>query len=122
MCPEEIPPEALGTRDRSGGPARGRKLLAVFLLAVGATILGGCRAESAEGTITGAYQPMRSGMVQMYIEVRLDDSTEVDAVLPVDQQVWDRVTNSIRGGRDLRVEVRSRGRDAGWEFVRFVEE
>jgi hypothetical protein len=89
-------------------------------------VLLACGTETAQGRITGAYQPLRSGMVQMYIEVELDDGTEVDALLPMrppyveDQKIWDKVSSSVRSGGHLRVEIQRKGSGEAWEFVRFL--
>lgn len=70
----------------------------------------------------GAYQPLRSGMVQEYIEVKLDDSTLVSAWLPQDQKIWDKVDNSLWAGKHLRVEIKRKATKKYWEFVKFLED
>lgn len=93
----------------------------ILCLVINMVLITGCGSKKAQGKITGAYQPMRSGMVQMYIEVELDDGSEVSARLPVDQKVWDRVSSNVRSGRQPRVEIKHKGKDQ-WEFVRFLED
>lgn len=98
------------------------KIVLLVLLVAGVVLLSACGTEMAQGTITGAYQPLRSGMVQMYINVELDDGRKVDAVLPVDQKIWDKVWWSVKRGGYLRVEIRRQRSDEPWEFVRFLDE
>jgi hypothetical protein len=57
----------------------------------------------------------------MYIEVEVDDGSVVDALLPQDQEVWDKVSRSVRSGGHLRVEIQHQGSDESWEFVRFLD-
>jgi hypothetical protein len=98
-----------------------RIMLPVIFVAC-AVLLSACGTKTAQGEIIGAYQPLRSGMAQMYIEVVLDDGTEVDAVLPEDQKIWDKVTNSVRSGGHLRVEIQQKSSERWWEFVRFLDD
>ena len=105
------------------------KIVLLGFLASGLILLSSCgSAENAKGKIMGAYQPLRSGMVQMYIEVELDDGTKVDALLPMrppykeDQKIWDKVSDSLREGNHLRVEIQREGPEKTWEFVRFLDE
>lgn len=93
------------------------RIALLVIIVASMLLLSACGPETAQGKITGAYQPLRSGMVQMYIVVELDDGTEVDAWLPQDQAVWDRVR------KNLRVEIQREGGDDGyWEFVRFLDD
>ena len=104
------------------------RIVLLFLLVASVLLLSACGTETAQGKITGAYQPLRSGMVQMYIEVELDDGTEVDALLPMrppyheDQKTWDKVSGSVRMGGQLRVEVKREGSEESWKFVRFLDD
>jgi hypothetical protein len=97
------------------------RITVLVLLAVSIALLSAC-GKTAEGKITAAYQPLRSGMVQMYIEVQLDDGTKVSAWLPEDQKIWDEVTNSIQSGSQRRVKIQRKVSKDYWEFVRFLEE
>jgi hypothetical protein len=85
-------------------------------------LFSACSPEKAQGKITGAYQPLRSRMVQMYIEVKLDDGSKVSALLPEDQAIWDKASNIVQGGRHLGVEIKRKGKKKTWEFVRFLED
>ena len=96
-------------------------IVLVVILVSSVLLLSACGPETAQGKITGAYQPMRSGMVQMYIEVELDDGSEVDAQLPQDQEIWDKVSRSIRSRGHLRVEIQRKGSEETWEFVSFLD-
>lgn len=100
------------------------RIVLLVLLVASVVLLSACGTDTktAQGKITGAYQPLRSGMVQMYIEVELDDGTEVDALLPEDQKIWDKVTGSVRSGGHLRVEIQREGSEESWEFVRFLDD
>lgn len=95
-------------------------LLVIFVAS--AVLLSACGTETVQGKIIGAYQPLQSGMVQMYIEVELDDGTEVDALLPQDQEIWDMVSRSVRSGGRPRVEIQRKGSEESWEFVRFLDD
>jgi len=103
------------------------RIVLLILLVISTVLLSAC-GKTAEGKITGAYQPLRSGMVQMYIEVQLDDGTQVDALLPMrapyveDQKIWDKVSNSVRSGGHLRVEIKRKSPKKSWEFVRFLND
>ena len=98
------------------------RIVLLAILVASAVLFSACGKETAQGTITGAYQPLRSGMVQMYIEVELGDGTEVSARLPVEQEIWDKVSRSVRSGGHLRVEIQRKGSEESWEFVRFLDE
>jgi len=74
------------------------RIVLLVIIIASAILLSACGNKTAQGKIIGAFQPLRSGMVQMYIEVELDDGTEVDAVLPQDQAIWDKVSSSVRSG------------------------
>jgi hypothetical protein len=100
-------------------PAR---IVLLVILVTSVVLLSACGTKTAQGKITGAYQPLRSGMVQMYIEVELDDGTEVDALLPQDDEIWDKVRESVRRGWHLRVEIQRKGSEASWEYVRFLDD
>jgi len=92
------------------------RIVLLVILVASVLLLSACGPETAQGKIIGAYQPLRSGMVQMYIVVELDDGTEVDAWLPQDQAIWDKVS------MNLRVEIQREGAEESWEFVRFLDD
>jgi hypothetical protein len=98
------------------------RIVLLVALVASVVLLSACGTETAQGEITGAYQPLRSGTVQMYIEVELDDGTEVDALLPQDQEIWDEVSRSVRSGGHLRVEIQRKGSEETWEFVQFLDD
>ena len=93
----------------------------LLILVICLTLLAACSPKTAQGKIIGAFQSL-SGMVQMYIEVELDDGTQVDAVLPIDQAIWDKAIQSVQRNQQLRVEVQQQPGEEWWEFVRFLEE
>ena len=69
--------------------------------------------SSAQGKILTVYQPLVSGMVHTWIEVELDDGTVVHAVLPDNDNIWNKARNSV----GKRVQVKQSGDH--WEFVDF---
>lgn len=110
------------TKRGRGIYSRPVRILLWVIFVASVVLLSACGTKTAQGKITGWYQPLRSGMVQMYIEVALDDGTEVDALLPEDQAIWDKVIRSVRGGGHLRVEIQRKGSEETWEFVQFLDD
>lgn len=88
-------------------------LLVLIVFSIG--FLSAC-SKTAEGKILGAYQPLRSGRVQMFIEVQLNDGTKVSVWLPEDQKIWDKASS----GSQRRVKLRRKISKKYWEFVGFL--
>lgn len=68
-----------------------------------------------EGKIVSVYQPLVGGTVHTWIEVKLEDGTTVDAILPDNDDVWRQARNSV--GKQVRVKEGAER----WEFVDFVK-
>ena len=92
----------------------------LVLIVVSIALLSAC-GKTAEGKILGAYQPLRSGRVQMFIEVQLDDGTKVSAWLPEDQKIWDKASSGSQHRVKLRRKVSKESKEY-WEFVGFLED
>jgi hypothetical protein len=94
------------------------RIVLLVILVASVLLLSACGAETetAQGKIKGLSPALRSGMMQMYIVVELNDSTEVGAWLPEDQAIWDKVS------MNQRVEIQREGAEKDWEFVRFLDD
>jgi hypothetical protein len=89
--------------------------LALLLVLVSLTVTA-C-AEKKVGLVTNFGQsiPAGGGMVQSFVTVKLDDSTELRAWLPQDDKIWNMMRTGAKSGK-IRVEVQREG-----EFWKFVQ-
>ncbi len=81
--------------------------------------LTGCGHRTREGTVTGFGQavPAGGGMVQSFVTVKLDDSTETRVWLPQNQELW---TTMRRGARSGRIRIVAKRDGEFWKFVRIL--
>jgi len=71
--------------------------------------------NTAEATVISVYQPLVSGMVHTWLEVRFDDNSTANVVLPDDDNVW----NKARKMKGKKVKLRKQ--NDKWQFVGFLE-
>jgi hypothetical protein len=91
-----------------------KKIVVICVAMIFAVMCISCT-ETAEATVTRVYQPLRSGMVHTYLEVRFNDMTETSVMLPDNDAVW----NKARMMKGKKVKVKKLGDK--WTFVEFIE-
>lgn len=93
-------------------------LLVTFIISI---MLIGCGGPKQEGTVTGFGQsvPSGGGMVQSFVNVELDDGSELIAWLPQDDALWNTMRNRANS-RSLRIEIQQE--EDYWVYVRTVSE
>jgi len=83
----------------------------VAILAV-TTMFAACD-KTAEATVTRVYQPLASGMVHTWLEVKFDDNSTANVMLPDNNQIWDKA-RTMKGEK-----VKLRKQKGEWKFVSF---
>ena len=63
-------------------------LLALFVIGVSVVTYTLCVKEEKVAIVVSAYQPLVSGMVHTWIEVRFDDNSTAHVILPDDNNIW----------------------------------
>ena len=95
---------------------KAKNLLLVFgiILMIGAAVVcTSCEGKTVEATVTKVYQPLVNGMVHTWLEVKFDDNSTAQVVLPDDDSVW----NKARTMKGKKVTLRKTKEK--WEFVSF---
>jgi hypothetical protein len=71
--------------------------------------------HTAEVTVTKAYQPLAGGMVHTWIQVRFEDNSTAEVVLPDNDAVWSQGRNAARNKGKAKVKKLG----DKWTFVSF---
>ena len=71
--------------------------------------------KSVEATVTRVYQPLVSGTVHTWLEVRLDDNSMANVMLPDNDSIWDKA-RTMKGKK-----VKIRKQNDKWKFIDFLE-
>ena len=71
--------------------------------------------NTTEATVVRVYQPLVSGMVHTWLEVRFDDNSSANVMLPDNDNVW----NKARQMKNKKVILRKQHDE--WQFVSFDE-
>jgi hypothetical protein len=71
--------------------------------------------HTADVTVTKSYQPLVSGMVHTWIQVRFEDNSTAEVVLPDDDAVWSKGRNAARNSGKAKVKKSG----DKWVFVSF---
>lgn len=95
-------------------------VLLILIIMISGMILSACGAETQEGTTTGYGQmiPAGGGLVQSFVDVELDDGSEVRVWLTQDDNLWRRMNTGASQG--IRIEFK-RENDY-WMFTDYVNE
>lgn len=79
-------------------------------------ICASCGNHSKEATVTNVYQRLISGsLVHTWIEVRFDDNSTANVMLPDDDKIWDKA----RKMKNKKVKIKKQ--KDNWQFVGFLE-
>jgi hypothetical protein len=90
-------------------------VLNIILIMSAVILYTSCKTETAEPTIINVYQPLGSGMVHTWIEVKFDDNSTDNIVLPDNDEVWSKA-RTMNGKK-----VKLRKQSGKWQFVDFSE-
>ena len=84
----------------------------IFIMSV-VVVFTSCEEKTAQATVIRVYQPLVSGMVHTWLEVRFDDNSTAHVVLPDDNSIWDKA-RKMNGKKVTLRKIKE-----GWKFVSF---
>ena len=84
----------------------------IFMVGV-AVVCTSCEEKTVEATVVSVYQPLVSGMVHTWLEVKFDDNSTAHVMLPDDNSIW----NQARTMKGKKVTLRKEKEK--WKFVTF---
>lgn len=75
-----------------------------------------------QGKVVGFGQTM-SGYVQSFVNVELSDGSEVRAWLPVDDDIWNEMSNAAKNSRsyDVFIEIKYKKSKDYWEYIKVID-